>query len=198
MRWRSSLLAARGSGCIADTRHVPRLDGACSPWRWPPSRQAAKWAARARMARLIATRRAPPTSTAKMSRSTKAIDPMTKQRYAELIGLGLTHPEASRVTGISVRSGERLMAEPEYRTIADDFRRSGGRQNAASQAISEMLEATLPDGSPDHARRGAGLYLSNPSLIDGFEHAEQLPPGTRLPLGLLPRTFGKSVRIAYR
>jgi hypothetical protein len=113
-----------------------------------------------------------------MSKSTKPIDPKTKERYAELIGLELTHPEASGATGISERSGQRLMAKPEYRKIADDYGRSGGRQDAAAQAILDLLTATKPDGSPDHQRRvkGAELYLES---VEGGP-SRGLPPGVVL------------------
>ncbi len=109
-----------------------------------------------------------------MSKSTKPIDPKTKERYAELIGLELTHPEASGAAGISERSGQRLMAKPEYRKIADDYGRSGGRQDAAAQAILDLLTATKPDGSPDFQRRakGAELYLED---AGGDRYADMLP-----------------------
>jgi hypothetical protein len=85
-----------------------------------------------------------------MSRSTKPIDPKTKQRYAELIGLGLSHPEAARVTGISERSGERLMAKPDYRKIAEDTTKRGrGKESEVAQVVRDLLTAVHADGTPD-------------------------------------------------
>ncbi len=60
-----------------------------------------------------------------MSNSTKPIDSKAKERYAELIGLGLSHREAAGATGISERSGERLMAAPQYRKIAEETEKRG-------------------------------------------------------------------------
>jgi hypothetical protein len=76
-----------------------------------------------------------------MSTSTKPIDSKTKERYAELIGLGLSHPEAAGATGISERSGERLMAKPEYRKIAEDKKRGRGMQGDLAQVVRDMLTA---------------------------------------------------------
>ena len=43
----------------------------------------------------------------------KPLDEKKKQRYAELVGLGLSGPEAARAVGISERSGDNIIARPE-------------------------------------------------------------------------------------
>ena len=114
-----------------------------------------------------------------MARFTKPIDSKTKERYAELIGLGLSHPEAAGATGISERSGERLMAKPEYRRIADGARRGRGMQGDVAQVVRDMLTAVRPDGRPDFATRQKGVeaYMKNPELIEGEDTTELLPDG---------------------
>jgi hypothetical protein len=109
----------------------------------------------------------------------KPIDPKKKERYAELIGLGLSHPEAAGATGVSERSGERLMAEPGYRKIAEEARRGRGMQGEVAQVVRDMLAAVRPDGRPDLAIRQKGVeaYMKNPELIDAEDEAELLPYG---------------------
>ena len=50
----------------------------------------------------------------------KPLDPRVKRRIAELIGLGLTHKEVAGATGVSPKSVERTITDPEYRKVADD------------------------------------------------------------------------------
>ena len=106
------------------------------------------------------------------------IDPKRKERYAELIGLGLSHPEAAGATGISERSGERLMAAPEYRKIAEQSRRGHGLRGDVSAVVRDLLAATKPDGTPDFAMRQKGVeaWMKNPALIEGEEDVEELLP----------------------
>lgn len=87
------------------------------------------------------------------------VDPKKKERYAELIGLGLTHIEASRVTGISTRLGERLMSQPEYRKIAEEVKRGGGVQGEVEQEIRDLLSATHDDGTPNLLLRQKGVEM---------------------------------------
>ncbi|HEY8766989.1 MAG TPA: hypothetical protein VIP09_06970 [Dehalococcoidia bacterium] len=94
-----------------------------------------------------------------MSTSTKPIDPKTKERSAELIGLGLSHREAARATGISERSGERLMSQPGYRKIAEEVTRGGGVHGEVEQEIRDLLSATHEDGTPNLVLRGKGVEM---------------------------------------
>jgi hypothetical protein len=124
-----------------------------------------------------------------MSRSTKPIDPKTKERYAELIGIGLSHPEAARVTGISERSGERLMAKPEYRKIAEDATRGRRVQGLAATTCYDLLTAVHEDGTPNLLLRaeGVAMYLNDPSLNQGDVAPEEtLPAGVRVVLPVPP------------
>ena len=109
----------------------------------------------------------------------KPIDPKKKQRYAELIGLGLSHPEASGATGVAVRSGERLMAERSYRKIAEEATRGRGMQGEVAQVVRDLLVAEKPDGTPDLVMRQKGVeaYMKNPALLEGDDEAELLPDG---------------------
>src|SRR6266498_2353544 len=78
-----------------------------------------------------------------MSNSTKPIDSKAKERYAELIGLGLSHREAAGATGISERSGERLMVAPQYRKIAEETKKRGrGEEGALGRVIRELSKPT--------------------------------------------------------
>ena len=96
-----------------------------------------------------------------MSESTKPLDQKTKAGYAELIGLGLTHPEASGATGISERSGQRLMADPAYRKIADDRKRKRTSMSAeAASVVRDLLRAVNHDGTPDLDKRRQGAELA--------------------------------------
>lgn len=95
-----------------------------------------------------------------MSNSTKPIDSKAKERYAELIGLGLSHREAAGATGISERSGERLMAAPQYRKIAEETKKRGrGEEGALGRVIRELLEANAEDGNPNYPLRNKGAEL---------------------------------------
>ena len=96
-----------------------------------------------------------------MSGSTKPLDQKTKERYAELIGLGLTHPEAAGATGISERSGQRLMAEPAYRKIAGDLKRKRTSMSAeAASVVRDLLRAVNHDGTPDLDKRRQGAEMA--------------------------------------
>jgi hypothetical protein len=116
----------------------------------------------------------------------KPIDPKKKERYAELVGLGLSHPEASGATGISERSGERLMAEPGFRKIAEKTKLGRGMQGEAAQVVRDLLLAVKPDGTPDLAMRHKGVlamrhkgveaYMKNPALLEGEGDEEELLP----------------------
>jgi hypothetical protein len=110
------------------------------------------------------------------------VDPEKKERYAELIGVGLTHIEASRVTGISTRLGERLMSRPEYRKIADDVK--GGRRlrSGVEQEIRDLLTATNPDGTPNLVLRLKGLEM----WVELEGEADPLPPGVRAVIPVPP------------
>jgi hypothetical protein len=113
----------------------------------------------------------------------KPIDPKRKERYAELVGLGLSHPEAAGATGISERSGERLMAEPGYRKIAAEARRGRGLQGEVAQVVRDLLAAVQADGvTPDLRLRQKGVeaYLKNPALLDAEDEEELLPDGVVL------------------
>lgn len=118
----------------------------------------------------------------------KPIDPKRKERYAELIGLGLSHREASGATGISERSGERLMAEPGFRTIAAEAKRGRGLQGEIAEVVRDLLMAVKPDGTPDFAMRQKGVeaYMKNPALLDGIDDEELLPHGMILSVPLPP------------
>jgi hypothetical protein len=108
-----------------------------------------------------------------LSKSTKPIEPQTKERYAELIGLGLSHREAARATGISERSGERLMSQPEYRKIAEEAKRGGGVQGGIEQEIRDLLSATHEDGTPNLLLRQKGVVM----WLELEGEANPLPPG---------------------
>jgi hypothetical protein len=138
-----------------------------------------------------------------MSTSTKPIDPKTKERYAELIGFGLSHRRRLGAPGISERSGERLMAKPQYRKIAEEAKRGRGMQGLAATAVYELLTAEHEDGRPNLVLRQKGLdaYVRNPALIEGEEEAEALlpdgvmlvypvPPSAREPVSETERLFG--------
>ena len=120
-----------------------------------------------------------------MSTSTKPIDSRMKKRYAELIGLGLSHREAAGATGISERSGERLMAKPEYRKIAEETEKRGrGMEGALGRVIRELLEATDEDGNPNILlrRKGAELVRRYP---DAFAAEAEGDEGELLPRGVV-------------
>jgi hypothetical protein len=98
------------------------------------------------------------------------LPPEVKRRCAELIGLGLSQVEAAGALGISPRSVATIMSTPQYRRIAEDIsRQRGSMQDQAASVVRDLLGATKPDGSPDHARRkeGATLYAQHPELLDG-------------------------------
>jgi len=100
------------------------------------------------------------------------ITPEQKQRAAELVGLGLTQAEAAGAVGISLASVERLLREPTYRKIADDAIAAKTSLSAqVANVVLDLLNATKPNGDPDHALRqkGAELYAKNPAMIDAAE-----------------------------
>ncbi len=111
------------------------------------------------------------------------LPPEIKRRCAEIIGGGLTHIEAAGALGISARSVDKIMSDPEYRKIAEDIRRKKGSTRAsAASVIVDLLNATLPSGAPDHAKRkqGAELYIRDPSLLDEVEDVDdEMLPGVR-------------------
>jgi len=109
----------------------------------------------------------------------KPLDPKKKERYAELVGLGLSGPEAARAAGISERSGDNIIARPEYRKIADAAQRGRGMQGDVAEVVRDMLTAVHPDGTPDFAIRQKGVeaYMKNPELIEGEDTTELLPYG---------------------
>lgn len=118
-----------------------------------------------------------------MSNSTKPIDSKAKERYAELIGLGLSHREAAGATGISERSGERLMAAPQYRKIAEETKKRGrGEEGALGRVIRDLLEADDKDGYPNYLLRDKGAELAH-KYPDAFaaeaegDEEELLPHG---------------------
>jgi hypothetical protein len=55
--------------------------------------------------------------------SGKPIEARQRERYAELVGLGLSGKEAAVAVGISERSGDVILSQPECRKIADEARR---------------------------------------------------------------------------
>jgi hypothetical protein len=58
----------------------------------------------------------------------RSVDPNVAQRFAELVGLGLTQHEAARAVGIGASTGERLLT---WRSQS-----AGGASATASPAIS--------------------------------------------------------------
>ena len=117
-----------------------------------------------------------------MSESTKPLDQKTKERYAQLIGLGLTHPEASGAMGISERSGQRLMAGPAYRKIAEDLKRKRTSMSGeAASVVRDLLRAVNHDGTPDldKRRQGAELAVKYSEVLDSGDGdlEDELLPG---------------------
>jgi hypothetical protein len=106
-----------------------------------------------------------------------------KRRIAELIGLGLTHREVAGATGVSPKSVERTLADPEYRKVADDAkRRQAGVAGSLASLIRELLEATNPDGTPNLPLRdkGAELAYKHPEYLEAAEEEsgqDLLPEG---------------------
>lgn len=113
------------------------------------------------------------------------VDPKMKERYAELIGLGLTHIEASRVTGISTRLGERLMAQPAYRKIAEEAKRGRGVQDEIGQEIRDLLSASHDDGTPNLLLRAKGAEMwvelegERDPMLPGVVRRYPVPPQLR-------------------
>lgn len=121
------------------------------------------------------------------------IAPHVKERAAELVGLGLSYTESAGACGISEKSIERIMADPEYRKLADDTKKK--RTSMASQVagvVQELLTATDADGDPAHHLRkmGAELYARAPQLLDAVEDEEDesILPGVilRFPNAKIP------------
>ncbi len=116
----------------------------------------------------------------------KPLDPKVKQRIAELIGLGLTQKEVARATVVSAKSVERTLADPEYRTIAEDAKRGRVAGAAAvASVIRELLQATNQDGTPNRLLRqkGAELAYKHPKYLEAAEDEageELLPEGVIL------------------
>ena len=108
----------------------------------------------------------------RLTKPGQPLPPEVKRRCAEMIGLGLSHVEAAGALGISPRSVATIMSTPQYRRIAEDIsRQRGSMQDQAASVVRDLLGATKPDGSPDHARRkeGATLYAQHPELLDGSD-----------------------------
>ncbi len=126
----------------------------------------------------------------------KPLDPKVKHRIAELIGLGLTHKEVAGATGVSPKSVERTLADPEYRKLAEDARR--GRvagAAAAASVIRELLQATNEDGTPNRflRQKGAELAYKHPDYLEAAEEEageDLLPKGVILVYPLPPGELG--------
>ncbi len=124
----------------------------------------------------------------------KPLDPRVKRRIAELIGLGLTHKEVAGATGVSPKSVERTLADPEYRKVADDAKqRQVSVAGSMASLIRELLEATKQDGTPNFPLRdkGAELAIKYPDYLEAAEEEsgkDLLPEGAvvffPLPLGV--------------
>jgi hypothetical protein len=122
----------------------------------------------------------------------KPLDPRVKRRIAELIGLGLTHKEAAGATGVSPKSVERTLADPEYRKVAADAKQQKvTAAGSVASLIRELLEATNPDGTPDLRLRdkGAELAYKHPDYLEAAEEEsgkDLLPEGVILIYPLPP------------
>ncbi len=80
-----------------------------------------------------------------------------KARVAELVGLGLTYAESAGACGISEKSVERIMSDPQYRRIADDERRKRSSMQAqAADRDRNIAHGISPDGNPVPQARPAG------------------------------------------
>lgn len=67
-----------------------------------------------------------------------------RARVAELVGLGLTYAESAGACGISEKSVERIMSDPQYRRIADDERRKrSSMQSQAADVVRDLLNAVF-------------------------------------------------------
>jgi hypothetical protein len=100
----------------------------------------------------------------------KPADPIKLHRACELLGIGLTQPEAAGATGIGERTLRRAIAErPEYSRVVKETREARNTGAAAAAAVvRDLLEAVNHDGTPDYNRRkqGAELYARYPSILD--------------------------------
>lgn len=113
------------------------------------------------------------------------IPPQVKQRVAEIYGAGLSYSETAGACGISEKSVERIMQDPEYRKISDDIKRKRTSMSAqVAEVVRDLLEANNTDGTPNMAlrQRGAELYAKAPEMLDMTEDEgdETLLPGVIL------------------
>jgi hypothetical protein len=118
------------------------------------------------------------------SMAQKPVEQEVAQRFAELVGVGLTQHEAARAVGIGTRTGERLLTKPEIRQIVELTRTADN----GDPTIRALLEATDEAGNPDWVQRvkGVGVELALAhlaSLAGESEGRENLPAGCdrRLP-----------------
>ncbi len=103
----------------------------------------------------------------------KPVDKEVAQRFAELVGVGLTQHEAARAVGIGTRTGERLMTKPEIRQVVEQTRRAGD----GDPTIRALLEATDEAGNPDWLQRAKGVELALTDLARESGGSESLPAG---------------------
>lgn len=111
--------------------------------------------------------------------------PQVKQRVAEIYGAGLSYSETAGACGISEKSVERIMQDPQYKKIAEDIKRKRTSMSVqVADVVRTLLEATKENGDPDMAlrQRGAELYAKAPELLDLTEDEgdESLLPGVIL------------------
>jgi len=110
------------------------------------------------------------------SMAQKPVEKEVAQRFAELVGVGLTQHEAARAVGIGTRTGERLMTKPEIRQIVELPRAADN----GDPTIRALLEATDEAGNPDWGQRlqGVELALAHLASLAGESGArENLPAG---------------------
>ncbi len=116
----------------------------------------------------------------------KAIEPKVAQRFAELVGLGLTQHEAARAVGIGPSTGERLLTKPQYREIAERGRKErNGISADLARVIEDLLTAEDAAGAANYTLRakGAELALRYSDALEGVLPDEEdgaLLPGVIL------------------
>jgi hypothetical protein len=87
------------------------------------------------------------------------IDPRKRERFIELMALGLYTGEAARAAEISERTGERLMSKPETREAIAQKKPKQTMLGDMADTVQDMLDATRADGTPDLAMRAKGAEL---------------------------------------